>query len=1235
MPEAESPPDQPGKAQSLSEDNIVRAGDDNQLKPSLNAGNSSGSHTCSEPTPRISTADFTSQASAVHSPINNSLAKLRHHLSEEPMNLAQEVEAIRSIDESNEIEVSRPAQPRTPARDSNRVAREAWMDLFNVEEEIGHMLHDMSDEDLCCFLQANEGSTNDYAHDEYVELQIYTCFLIFQRMKSPEHLQQAIQLTDKWNATLAADNPHHTRRCQISDLMSAWEVQLSLILEAATEDFETSLSENNRTFTFTEAAKLHEISRLFQSYECTGNLNNLKKAIGIAEQIVNECPMSPALGALATMLLRLYERTNSMTDLDRAVEVANKAVDLHPDQNQCWNTLGALLLARYRRMGLVDNLNRAIDIFDNLVMTTPTEGFFLQNLATSLALRFHLEGSMDDLERGINVAKMVPPDQPHRANSLNLLGDLIGHRFKRTGSTDDLNQAIDILSTAVDCSPQGHPFRVGYLHNLGIWLGRRFKRAHSLDDLNRAINVVDMAVGAIPQDHPDRPNCLITLGGFLCWRSKRIGSLDDLDRAIEMANTAVNATPPDHPDRACWLNNLAMLLGERFKRGGTTDHLNRAISAADLAVKNTNPGIDKATRLHNLGDLISIRFREMGSSDDLDRAIVEVTMAVNAMPQDHPERSSFLNTLGTCLHWRSGLTGSVDDLNSALSYFKVGWSCHTSPSSDRISLASGAAEILALQSKWKEASQLLSEAVNLLPTVSTRSLKHTDKQYELAKFAGLASFSAAMSLNETEGEGKEEAYEALKLLELGRGIIASILMDMRMDVSDLKQKYPSLANEFVSLRDELDSPADKLTSLGVDEDVNSWQAKAKQRREADQRLSELVTTIRTKPEFHNFLLPPTEDELMDAADLGPIVVVNLSPYRCDAFIIERRRIRVLRLRDLAIEQVRKRVSDLRSPRSADMVSMLRWLWEAVCHPCLEVLGFHNSTSIDNCPHIWWIPTGLLSQLPLHAAGCYQSGSTDNTVLDRVISSYASSIKSLVRGRRHHIDNPPQSLSDGAVLVAMHTTPGLSTNGVLPFAVKEVSMLKSLCVSLQLRPTTPALRKDDILQSLSKCKVFHFAGHGESKIEPSESTLLLEDWQTNPLTVGDLRDHRLQENPPFLGYLSACSTGSNMAEDLADEAIHLIGALQLAGFRHVVGTLWKVSDEHCLHVARILYETLRDEGMTDISVSRGLHRAIKQLRDKEIKMEVQGRHCISGNSKTKTEARAMTGFYWVPYIHFGV
>jgi len=134
-----------------------------------------------------------------------------------------------------------------------------------------------------------------------------------------------------------------------------------------------------------------------------------------------------------------------------------------------------------------------------------------------------------------------------------------------------------------------------------------------------------------------------------------------------------------------------------------------------------------------------------------------------------------------------------------------------------------------------------------------------------------------------------------------------------------------------------------------------------------------------------------------------------------------------------------------------------------------------------------------------------------------------------------------------------------------------------------------------------CDIFHFAGHGKSDPwDPSASCLLLDDWNINPLTVSDLRDSKLQDSPPFLAYLSVCSTSANKAGKLEDEGIHLVSAFQLAGFRHVVRTLWEVSDSACVDVAKIFYDTIRKEGMTDDAVCRGLHHAIRALRDKGVK-----------------------------------
>ncbi|KAF5976236.1 TPR domain-containing protein [Fusarium bulbicola] len=958
------------------------------------------------------------------------------------------------------------------------------------------------------------------------------------------------------------------------------------------------------------------------------------------------------LNNLGICLVERFTLSSSMEDLDRAIEVADAAIDSTPQQYpgrpRYMDNLATRLGMRFGLTGSIDDLSRAIDLVDMAVEATPPNhiyrGRFLGNLAIWLCKRFEGISSTDDLDRAIWAADMAVDASSHdasrRANYLSILGNCLGRRYQQTGSIDDLDRAISAAELSLEDPDQDAIHRVAYLNTLGLWLGERSDRTGSKADLDRAVEATDMAVEALPPEHPDRVICLINLGKILgrrfeltgsmsdlnravevsdagrelllpnspsqtaclnnlaMWLSRRFdraASMDDLNRAIQVAELALTVTPGDHPERSVCLGTLGVCLGKRFDRTASMDDLNRAVEVESAAGEAILPGHPfKASHCDALGVWLDRRFDRTRSMDDLSCAIEVAEKAVEATPLEHVDRASYLNNLGCYLDKRYEQTGSMDDLNRSLSCFKEGWDCPGTPTSIRIRLALSAAGTYASQSNWEESSQLLEKAVELLPA----------------------------------------------LLELGRGIITNLLMDMRGDISDLKQRHADLAEEFVSLRDELDSPADSPSLSVPNNGASSLESQSKRRREADQRFTELITEIRAQPGFGSFFLPPTADEMMAAASLGPIIVVNLSSYRCDAFLVQLDRISVVKLPDLKSEEAQKRVQGLHSygPSSSfNMETLVEWLRDVICRPCLDALGFRDPPSDDNWPRVWWIPTRYLSRLPLHAAGHHSAASSStNTVMDRVMSTYASSIKALIHGRRHTIRDRDATEPDSALLIAMRETPNLSAGGLLPFAVDEVDMLAALCPSLGLEPSLPPRRRDEVLKGLKKCKIFHFAGHGQSDpADPSQSCLLLEDWETNPLTAGTLRDHRLQDNPPFFAYLSACSTGANESDRFADEGVHLAHAFQLAGFRHVVGTLWRVSDRYSVHVAKMLYETMQHEGVTDQAICLGLYRAVRALRDGRIEMD-------AAMPKRAGESRDIVGceedtkpLYWVPYVHFGV
>ena len=139
-------------------------------------------------------------------------------------------------------------------------------------------------------------------------------------------------------------------------------------------------------------------------------------------------------------------------------------------------------------------------------------------------------------------------------------------------------------------------------------------------------------------------------------------------------------------------------------------------------------------------------------------------------------------------------------------------------------------------------------------------------------------------------------------------------------------------------------------------------------------------------------------------------------------------------------------------------------------------------------------------------------------------------------------------------------------------------------------------------------------------------------------------------------LSACETGQVSDEKFRDESIHLISAYQLAGFRHVIGTLWSVDDLACVDMAREFYGVLLKAGFSDESVCRGLHAAHRKLRDNALRvrarraaeaaterdsMEKDEWEAGRGKRKVKVDDSTDDGLgdkgatAWIPYVHFGV
>jgi hypothetical protein len=278
---------------------------------------------------------------------------------------------------------------------------------------------------------------------------------------------------------------------------------------------------------------------------------------------------------------------------------------------------------------------------------------------------------------------------------------------------------------------------------------------------------------------------------------------------------------------------------------------------------------------------------------------------------------------------------------------------------------------------------------------------------------------------------------------------------------------------------------------------------------------------------------------------------------------------------------------------AAILDVLAWAWDAIAEPVLTVLGHTASPGQGPWPRVLWCPVGIMAFFPLHAAGHHRdlnAGSANpRTVLDRVVSSYVSTVRSL--GHSQVLPPTPGRAAAAPLIVAAADVPGVRQ---LPGVDREAAMLSRLFPHARRlpHPTCGA-----VLEALPQHTLVHFACHGfTNQEEAGASELVLYGRHTDPLTIAKISALRLNG---ALAYLSACETALT-TQELANEAVHITGAFQLAGYQHVIGTLWTIDDTFAVHVARDFYRHLFRVGgpAPDLSqTSRALHEATRRLRSR--------------------------------------
>jgi tetratricopeptide (TPR) repeat protein len=898
-------------------------------------------------------------------------------------------------------------------------------------------------------------------------------------------------------------------------------------------------------------------------------------------------------------------------------------------------------------------------VLDGLSPGDPARAMYLTELGAWLERLFELTGDDAVLAETLTLlregAAAAGPNHPERWFPLSQLGLALRRQFERTGRIEPLREAVERLRDAVSATPESTQVtaRGDSLASLGAALRDLYRLTGEEALLGEAVAAARAALAADPPASPDHAARLINLGVTL---TDLFGASRDPAVAAEGADvlrqslSATSRENPAHGEVQAQLGRLlTMQAGDSVIGWQSLRLRNDAVNASRAALIDTSP-TNHAYGNRLLGFALSLeellRLAPRGSL--LDGQITVLRRAIAAIPVAQPEHGTALYLLAEALrrkrltHWR--LPGGLPRRRPPRT--RAGRARAAALHADELSLYERAAglttaypyaRLLAclrlMEPETAVAPQRMlaaaHEMAGLMPLLVRRELLRSDRERGLSELAPLAGEIAAAAVS----AGRPD--RAVELLEQVRGLLVADLVEARSsDLARLRAAAPALAAEFSAVWSRLGALDPAGAPGGYEFAGGLWSVPAADAavvREADLKLADerrrgyqawddLLGRIRATDGFDGFFRAPDIGQLSAQARGGPIVFPYTSSARCGALILTNdavhpvREVRLPSLSDNLARDQHARLAEAvraatgggadgetRAVAEEQINAVLAWLWDAVAGPVLDALGFDGGFVPDDSgiagpsgawagalPRIWWCPVGVLALLPLHVAGHHAATSAAGrpvarTVLDRAVSSYIPTVRSLAYARAHGAER-----GLGPALVV--AVPDAQGAGPLPGVRAEAAVVARLLegATVLAHPT-----RDSVRAALPGYPVAHFGCHAQTEPDaPSASRLVLYGDAATPLTVADVSSAQLTAS---IAYLSACETAATSPK-LADESLHITGAFALAGYQHVVGTLWPVNDVAARRTARDFYECLTADGELDAAgAARALHRATWLLR----------------------------------------
>jgi CHAT domain-containing protein len=747
----------------------------------------------------------------------------------------------------------------------------------------------------------------------------------------------------------------------------------------------------------------------------------------------------------------------------------------------------------------------------------------------------------------------------------------------------DIDRAIELVSEAIACGGFDEAFSLVYTKQLSSCLEQRYRVSKNVRDLDLAIQMGRDVLGK-SMHVPRLFSYTFVVKILIC-------------EILEKANTS-------NPLRDRWNMDLGVMLDRRFQC--TTD----------------------------------VKEREAYLSE----ALSNQEESVNKLTANHPDFVWYLCTLGIYrVHLNDLLPENERNQRksnylSAISAYQQGFKQLYATPYSRIRCGMLAGSCYIALKDWAPASKILSDSIQMFQRISPLALDENDRQHRLSGLTGMSTDACIAYIM----MGDPEA--GIEILEAGRGIMSNIVMRQQDELLGLKGVSSSLHSQYIALRHSLSLPLPTKNLQGQDAVAIRIQDQLK--------FEEIEESIRQLPGLEKFNKNISSQQIQQLADRGPLVSFCVDDNRAFAIIITKDVIEALPLPELLRDDIRKMIPlvigdtrlslwkpTLRAKANTKMRRLLAWLWDTAIKPVLSHLKLLQDGTQPFQPRLWWVTSGTLGLMPLHAAGKGSKEPLENTYT-HIVSSYASTFSALAFARK--CQSRVFSKRSGApnvTLVTMPRTPARSPlateaeaqaiRDAFKSSMFDYSGLFELCQPMA----------EEVQRRVRGCNIdiFHYSGHAEADLEdPSKSALLFgsdpDALAPDPLPIDRLRKYdgvaSFESQTSQLAYLSACCTAQQNELKLLDENIHLAAIFQAMGFPAVIGTLWEADDKAAAFIAKAFYENL-------IEMSNASQEADGNVaREDHVVRALHAATAACRAAKFGKADGAKDVLLWANFVHFG-